>query len=181
LVVILFCSAAVIEVITELLSSSRRSQLGIHDSADTLSSVEGYKLFESGFPPVSMQTPNHSIISELLKSINAAAELCKTKLPDQIDVTQNLQALAGESLAPISPDDNSQKEDDSNNQDPKLQLTKTLQNADHFHRKRRIVQLNSSDDESDQNYSTKFTPTRSTLELECTRLDRKTGTLFVLM
>jgi len=77
-----------------------------------------------------MQTPNHSIISELLKSINAAAELCKTKLPDQINVTQNFQALAGESLAPISPDKTLQKEDDFKNQDPRLRLTKTLQNAD---------------------------------------------------
>ena len=97
-------------------------------------------------------------------------------------MTQNFQALAGESLAPISPDKNSQKEDDLNNQDPNLQLTKTLQNADlsetveHIHKKRRIVQLNSSDDELDQNYSTKFTPTRSELELECMRLDRKPGT-----
>jgi hypothetical protein len=109
-----------------------------------------------------MQTPNHSIISELLKSINAAAELCKTKLPDQINVTRNFQASADESLTPLSPDNNLQKEDDLKNQDPKLQLTKTLQKADrsetvdHIHRKRRIVQLNSSDDESDQNFSTKI-------------------------
>jgi len=73
--------------------------------------------------------------------------------------------LVGESLAPISPDNNLQKENDSDNQDPKLQLTKTLQNADlsetvdHIHRKRRIVQLNSSDDDLDEKFSAKFTRT----------------------
>ena len=31
-----------------------------------------------------MQTRNHTVLSEPLKSINTTAELCKTKLPDQI-------------------------------------------------------------------------------------------------
>jgi hypothetical protein len=104
-----------------------------------------------------MQTPNHSVISELLKSINAAAELCKTKLPDQTNM-----ASIGKSLTPKSPD-NLQENDDSMKQDPKSQKTKSLQkadlseNVDRIYRKRRIVALNSSDDELEQSFRTKFT------------------------
>jgi len=128
-----------------------------------------------------MQTSNHSVISELLKSINAAAELCKTKLPDHINVTRNSQASADESHMPRSPA-NLQDENDSHNQDPKLELTKTLQNSDlsetvhRIHRKRRTVQLDSSDDELDQDPSSKFMLTQAPSKLECIRPDTKLGT-----
>ena len=116
-----------------------------------------------------MSTPNHSIILELLKSINAAADLCKTKLPDEINV--NFQASSATSKYPH----NLQK-DDLMDQEPKSLINKTLHNADlcepvdRNHRKRRVVAPNSSDDESDQSFSIKFTPPP---EDERKDLDRK--------
>jgi len=128
-----------------------------------------------------MQTPNHSILSELLKSINTAAKLCKTKLPDQINVTRNFQTSTDESQMPISPH-NLQNEIDSHNQGPTLKLTKTLQNSDlpetmeRIHRKRRAVPLDSSEDELDQDLSTKIMLTQAAPELELIRPATKAGT-----
>ena len=125
-----------------------------------------------------MQTSNHSIISELLKSINAAAELCKTKLPDHINMTRNSQASADESHMSRSPA-NLQDENDSRDQDPKLELTKTLQNSDlsetvhRIHRKRRTLQLDSSDDED---LSSKSMLTQAPSKLDCMRPDTELGT-----
>ena len=136
-----FLCSAVMDVFEEFLNSSRSSGLGMHDSEDTLSCFGARIKTVLTFTPslsACMQTPNHSIISELLKSINAAAELCKTKLPDQTNV-----ASIGKSLTPKSPD-NLQENDDLMKQDPKSQKTKSLQkadlseNVDRIYRKRRM-------------------------------------------
>ena len=147
-----FLCSAVMDVFEEFLNSSRSSGLGMHDSEDTLSCFGARIKTVLTFTPslsACMQTPNHSIISELLKSINAAAELCNTKLPDQTNV--NFQAPIGKSLTPKFPD-NLQEKDDSMKQDPKSKINESLQkadlseNVDRIHRKRRVVALNSLDD-----------------------------------
>ena len=61
------------------------------------------------FQNLGMQTPNHTVLFELLKSINATVELCKTKLPDQI--SDNCLACTGRNPALPLPSSNDSKQD----------------------------------------------------------------------
>ena len=101
-----------------------------------------------------MQTPNHTVITELLKPIKAITELCKTKLPDKDQIKDDLSTItASISLAPKTEDEDCRMQ---NFEYPKakqwgkpdlsaLQGEEKLQ----FHRNKRVIvlSLDSSDDE----------------------------------
>ena len=97
------------------------------------------------FQNLGMQTPNHTVLSELLKSINATVELCKTKLPDQI--SDNCLACTGRNPALPVPSPNDSKQDLV---DPIcVDKAITSKNANYLRRKRRIVSLDTSESESE--------------------------------